>query len=290
MVSETTAQGATGHRRQVPCAFCVLRHRGLCQGVDDQDVAGSAALNASHSPIRVYEEGETIFAQGDRSQYVFNLISGWVALHRDLSDGRRQIIQILQPGAMFGAEPAGQELGHGATAITNASACPIERTKLDELRHQISSLNERFILMLEQANHHLFESQTTIGQGSAAERIGGLLSELAAAAAGEGPIHAGAVIRMPLTQRHIAEATGLTAIHVNRILRLLREDGVIELHNGMLTVINAVKLKALRAPGASPIPAMREANGRGSGAAFGQRGSRARLTAIVARAGQFGVA
>jgi CRP/FNR family transcriptional regulator, anaerobic regulatory protein len=256
MVSETTStQGDNGRRRQVPCSFCVLRHRGLCRGVDARDVDGSAALEAAHSPIRVYEEGEPIFAQGDTSEYVFNLISGWVALHRDLADGRRQIIQILQPGAMFGAEPLGQDLGHGATAITNASACPIARAKLDELRHQFPSLNEQFILMLEQANHHLFETQTTIGQGSARERIGGLLGELAGVAVGEAPMRAGAAMRMPLTQRHIAEATGLTAIHVNRTLRLLREDGVVEVHNGMLTVMNPAKLKSLRAQDGHPAEA-----------------------------------
>jgi CRP/FNR family transcriptional regulator, anaerobic regulatory protein len=263
MVSETTPQGANRDRRQVPCAFCVLRHKGLCRGVDDHDADGSAALESSHSPIRVYEEGEAIFVQGDPSEHVFNLISGWVALHRDLADGRRQIVQILQPGAMFGAEPAGHELGHGATAITNASACPIERTKLDELRRQIPSLNERFILMLEQANHRLFEMQTTIGQGSARERIGGLLSELAGAAIGEVTIDAGAVVRMPLTQRHIAEATGLTAIHVNRILRLLREDGVVEVHNGTLRIMNPVKLRSLRTQPAHPLAAeAREAASR----------------------------
>jgi CRP/FNR family transcriptional regulator len=250
MVSEVgTPHGADSYRRQVRCPFCVLRHRGLCQGVGDQDVEGSSALESSHAPVRVYEEGEMIYAQGDPSEHVFNLMSGWVALHRDMADGRRQIIQFLLPGAMFGAEPAGRDLGHGATAITNASACPISRTRLDDLRHQIPSLNERFILILERDNHHLFEMQATIGQGSARERIGSLLGELAATSAGEAPIQARVAIRMPLTQRHIAEATGLTPIHVNRVLRQLRENGVVELHNGTLTVMNPEKLQGLRALG-----------------------------------------
>jgi CRP-like cAMP-binding protein len=243
--------GAGGYGRGVRCALCVLRHKGLCQGVDDQDIDASSALEASHAPIRVYEEGDVIYAQGDPSEYVFNLVSGWVALHRDLADGRRQIIQFLQPGAMFGAEPLDRDLGHGATALTNASACPIRREKLDNLRHRVQSLNERFIFMLERSNHHLFEMQATIGQGTARERIAGLLNELAATAAGETPIRPGATIKIPLTQRQIAEATGLTPIHVNRILRLLRVDGVVEIHNGMLTVMNPEKLQTQSVPGGS---------------------------------------
>src|SRR5580704_15561815 len=129
MANSATARPKPG------CRYCVLRHRGLCQGVDDNDDEGSTALEASHAPTRVYEEGEIIYAQGDPAEYVFNLISGGVALHQDMADGRRQIVQFLLPGAMFGAMPQGRDLGHGATAITNASACPISRARLDDLRH-----------------------------------------------------------------------------------------------------------------------------------------------------------
>lgn len=209
-----------------------------------------SALEATHAPIRVYDAGDMVYAQGDAGEHVFNLISGWVALHRDMADGRRQIIQFLMPGALFGVEPVGRDLSHGATAITNASACPMARMKLDNLRHAFSSLNERFIWILEQDNHRLIEMQATIGQGSAKERICGLLRELAMAAAGEAPIQTGAVIKVPLTQRHIGEATGLTSIHVNRVLRQLREDRVVGFHDGALTIIDPEKLRALTDAGA----------------------------------------
>ena len=157
-------------------------------------------------PARVYDAGGVIYGQGGSSDHVFNLISGWIALHRDLADGRRQITRFLVAGAMFGVEPAGEELGHAATALTNATVCPIPTTKLDELRRQFPSLNERFILMLNRDNRRAYEALTTLGQGSAKERIAHLLGELAAAASDPNPIHAGRVIKIPLTQRHIAEA------------------------------------------------------------------------------------
>ena len=200
-------------------------------------------------PARVYDAGGVIYGQGGSSDHVFNLISGWIALHRDLADGRRQITRFLVAGAMFGVEPAGEELGHAATALTNATVCPIPTTKLDELRRQFPSLNERFILMLNRDNRRAYEALTTLGQGSAKERIAHLLGELAAAASDPNPIHAGRVIKIPLTQRHIAEATGLTSIHVNRILRQLREDQVIDFHYGSLLITDRGKLQALAEPG-----------------------------------------
>jgi CRP/FNR family transcriptional regulator, anaerobic regulatory protein len=249
-----TANTSTAARARPICPVCVLRHKGLCQGVDDKDLAGSAALESSHSPVRIYDAGEVVYAQGDPSEHVFNLISGWIALHRDLADGRRQIIRFLLPDALFGVEPTGRDLGHGATAITNASVCPIGRAKFDDLRHQTQSFNERFVSILEQDLHRSIESLTTLGQGSAKERIGGLLNELALTAAGQLSIQAGAAFKVPLTQRHIAEATGLTSIHVNRVLRQLREDRVVEFQHGVLFIVDPQKLRALVEFGADALP------------------------------------
>lgn len=235
---------------QSQCAFCKSRHNGLCQGVDAQDSDGLTALEAAHSPVRIFDAGDAIYSQGDAAEYVFNLISGWVAVHRDLADGRRQITHFVLPGGMFGSVPAGRDLNHGATAITNATICPIGRVKFDELRRRVPSLNEQFIWMLEQDRYRAFETLTTIGQGSAKERIGQLLNDLAVTAAGETAIRTGVAIRIPLTQRHLAEATGLTPIHVNRVLRQLREAAVVEFHNGMLAVIDARKLQAIAEPSA----------------------------------------
>jgi CRP/FNR family transcriptional regulator len=240
-----TASTSTASHARPQCPVCVLRHRGQCQGINDRDLAGSAALEASHSPVRIYDAGEVVYAQGDPGAHIFNLISGWVALHRDLADGRRQIIRFLLPEALFGVEPEGRDLGHGATAITNASVCPIGRAKFDDLRHRTQSFNERFVEILQQDQHRAVEAFTTLGQGSAKERVGGLLNELALTAAGQISIRAGAAFKVPLTQRHIAEATGLTSIHVNRVLRQLREDRIVEFQHGVLSIVDPSKLQAL---------------------------------------------
>jgi CRP/FNR family transcriptional regulator, anaerobic regulatory protein len=206
---EGLASRSDGPRARSLCAVCVMRHQGLCQGVDDQDEVGSAMLSASHAPIRVYDAGDVIYDQGDPEEHVFILVSGWVALHRDLADGRRQIIQFLQPGAMFAVEPAGEPLSHGATTLTNASICPIATTRLGDLRQQVPSLNERFIQLLEQDIRHLFELQATLGRARAKERVAALLCELALIASGPTPLAQGARIKVPLTQRLIADAAGL---------------------------------------------------------------------------------
>jgi hypothetical protein len=50
-------------------------------------------------------------------------------------------------------------------------------------------------------------------------------------------------IDFPITQADLADATGLTPSHVNRILQRFREDGLIELRSRTLTITNPVRLK-----------------------------------------------
>src|SRR3546814_2428575 len=47
---------------------------------------------------------------------------------------------------------------------------------------------------------------------------------------------------LPLTQEHIGDATGLTFVHVNRILRTLRKEGVVEFHHRRLRILDPDRL------------------------------------------------
>ena len=58
-------------------------------------------------------------------------------------------------------------------------------------------------------------------------------------------IVADCVQRAPLTQQDLASALGLTSVHVNRVLRRLRADGLIDLRGGVVTVHDRGRLYAL---------------------------------------------
>ncbi len=56
------------------------------------------------------------------------------------------------------------------------------------------------------------------------------------------PAHRTDEMHLPLTQEHLGDATGLTGVHVNRILRGLRDDGIVEFHYRQLRILNPDKL------------------------------------------------
>jgi CRP-like cAMP-binding protein len=212
------------------------------------DIGHSRELQSARTALGVYFPGDSIYRQGDASDTVYNLISGWVGLQHDLADGRRQITRFVLPGDMFGVEPAGADHAQAATVIATASVCAISRASLDRLRREVFDLNERYIWMLERDHHLAVDALTMMAQGSAMERIARLLWELASRIAGRHAVRAGFTAKMPLMQRHVGEATGLTAIHVNRVLRRLREDAVAEFHEGLLMIGNPARLRQLADP------------------------------------------
>jgi CRP-like cAMP-binding protein len=86
-----------------------------------------------------------------------------------------------------------------------------------------------------------------LGRGSADERIATLLLDLrgrlcwAGLAKGDG-------FQMPMTQQEIADHLGLTLVHVNRVLRRLREAGIVTVQRGVVTVNEMARLSRLAAP------------------------------------------
>jgi CRP-like cAMP-binding protein len=194
--------------------------------------------------VRVLEVGDPVYRQGEPAEHLYSVMSGWVALHQDLPGGRSQISGFLLTNGVFGHEPDGFSRGHSATALTSASVCVISNTALDRLRRDEPALNERFIRMLQHEVRRGIADRTSLGQGDAKQRMASLLWELAVRVSGRTDLVAGAQIKIPLTQRHLADATGLTTIHVNRVLRRLREKGLAEFHAGVLTVLDPDKLSA----------------------------------------------
>ncbi len=217
----------------VQCCYCTARATGVCKGFADSP------------PLRVLAAGDTVYRQGDVSDYVFNLVSGWVDLHRDSPDGRRQVSELLLPGELFGFNSAGARRSQGATAITPATLCVIPAARFDEFRHHNPAFNERFIGMLEREDRIATEAPRMFRQGASRERVARVLWGLAVRIAAPRPVRAGAGLKAPITRRLISDATGLTFIHVDRVIRRLGEQRLVALHDGVMIVENPGQLAAL---------------------------------------------
>jgi CRP-like cAMP-binding protein len=87
-----------------------------------------------------------------------------------------------------------------------------------------------------------YDKMTSIGRHSARERVAHLILELFIRYRMQWPGHQIEEMYLPVTQEHIGDATGLTGVHVNRVLSDLRKQGIVEFHYKRLRILDPDKL------------------------------------------------
>lgn len=164
------------------------------------------------------------------------LIDGYIARYRDLADGRRQIMEIHVPGDFLDLHSfLLKKLEHNVGALTPARLATMPHPAVTRITEDYPHLARLlwFATLLDAALHR--ERILSVGRRSAIARVAHLLCELHARLEIVGLAEDGR-FAMPLTQADIADACGLTAIHVNRMLKKLRDDGLATFRGGEIVL------------------------------------------------------
>ena len=189
--------------------------------------------------LRHYTAGEHLITEGESMEYVYDLLSGTVALARNGRDGRRQILSFLGANQFLGAAstPGYPNL---ATALTDVKAMCYPRSALERALATTPGLASEFRMVLtrilESAHDHVY----TIGQRSATERVASFLLYLRANQARfspEGPREKSEIIDLPMTRLDIADFLGLTIETVSRAFSALKKSNVISFTDSHSCVI-----------------------------------------------------
>jgi CRP-like cAMP-binding protein len=167
------------------------------------------------------------------------LVSGWAARVRWLEDGRRQIIGLILPGDGLGLCRRPQPLALcpvlALTPIQTLDATPLMQAVSDAARHPNLSHAINVAAALDEA--WLMDQVVRLGRLTAYERLSHLILEIRTRLQVLGPEVDGQ-IPFPLTQEMLADATGLSMVHVNRTLQQLRREKLIELGQGRLKILD----------------------------------------------------
>jgi CRP-like cAMP-binding protein len=194
------------------------------------------------SSERLVKAGNDLFRPGEECSALYLLVDGWMFLYDLIDAGRRQILHFALPGALLGLFP-GRVAIHGGETLTDATVWQVPHDRLAPLieEHPAIGLRLAWIVWRERnlAYYHLCNSRRP-----ARERVARSLLELFVRSRMQCPAHAPEEMRLPLMQVHIGDATGLSAVHVNRILHSLRRDEILEFHyrNRRLRILDPDKL------------------------------------------------
>lgn len=221
------------------CRSCPIKTHGLCSPLSDAELSDIELMR--EAPRRV-APGCDLFSQGEPCDEVFNILGGWAFLYELLEDGRRQIVNFALPGDFIGFQTGGRVSIFGAQAIVPVDLCVIPKRRLVAFVHEHPGLALRLMSLLSNDEQLAYERLTSIGRKTALERMAALLLELFYRLQRRAPQVPGELLKIPLTQTLIADATGLTPIHTNRMLQELRQRGVIDYGNGLYRILNPEQL------------------------------------------------
>jgi CRP-like cAMP-binding protein len=186
--------------------------------------------------VRQYGPRLDIAREGDEPKDVHLILSGWACRYKQLEDGRRQIVSFFLPGDMCDLNIfILKEMDHSIGTITAATIADVPRELLDEINGGFPRIATALWWETLVSAAIQREWIMNLGQRTASERMAHLLCEIFLRLRLVG-LTEGNSCEFPLTQSDLAEATGLSKVHVNRTLQELRTGELIVLKSKTLTV------------------------------------------------------
>lgn len=197
-----------------------------------------AALAEATRNFRFVEPRRDLVSEGDKPRFVHLVLDGWACRYKQLPDGKRQIVGLFVPGDFCDINVyILKQMDHSIAAITRLKVAMITPEEMNDLTAERPRVTQALWW------HELVTSAVqrewtlNLGQRSAYERLAHLLVELYLRLQAVGKAQNGHC-DFPLTQNDLADATGLTAVHVNRTLQELRRDKLIELERKQLHILD----------------------------------------------------
>lgn len=201
-----------------------------------------AALERLEERQREVKRGTMLQRENDAVGELYVLRKGWVLSYSMLVDGSRQILRIHFPGEFIGTTSAVyRQAPNTLLAITDLTVSPFDKRQLKALLDEHPRLAGLMYLVGQAERVTLTDRLASLGRASARARVGALLLDMLNRLRMNDPAVTDS-FPLRLTQEEIGDATGLTAVHVNRMLRALQEAKLIDRSAGNIRVLDEARL------------------------------------------------
>lgn len=217
----------------------LVRKLGAFVTLSDLELSVLASL---HKRRRTFVAGRDLVHQGQTDQSAYILATGWACSFKLLENGQRQIVDFQIPGDFLGLRSVLLHVSdHSIEPVTDIEVTEIHVADLLNAFAQTPRLAAAVFWAASRDEAMVVEHLVGVGRRDAAERMAHFLLELGArlALVGLGTKNGYAC---PLTQYLLADALGLSAVHVNRVLRQLREAGMATFRDGTVAFNDYDKL------------------------------------------------
>lgn len=193
---------------------------------------------------RSVRAGDELVREGQATDQLHLMADGWALRGKTTRDGGRQIVGLAVPGDLANLDSFlfGRP-DYNVRALTPGTVVAVPRDRLLALAADHPGIARALTWCALVENAVLGQWALCLGRHSAQRRLAHLLCELAARLGADDG--AGVAFTLPLTQEHLADALGLTAVHVNRVMQQLRAEGVIVTAGRSVTIPDPARLREL---------------------------------------------
>lgn len=192
------------------------------------------------SPLHTRKAGEFL-----HHNLIYYLRTGWACQYRDLANGRRAIVDVFVPGDVIGLDIVLRTRPlEGIVTLTAVTieAIASEDAMMDLMAHRSTALYVAWQLAQRRrrADRVLAAILTLDAPGRLSMMVLDFYTRLQRRRLIQGPTY-----NLPLTQIQIGYYLGLTVVHVSRVLRSLREAGIVNLEKHSVTILDLERLMSL---------------------------------------------
>ena len=213
----------------VPIGSPLARKLGAFVALSEPELA---VLEVFHQHRRSFEQGVDLVPQGQFGQSDYILADGWVCSYKMLPSGARQIVDFQVPGDFLGLRSVLlRTADHNVEAMTKVEVSEVSANDLIDAFAKTPRLATAVLWAASRDEAIVVEHLVDVGRRNAMERTAHLLLELGARLKLVG-LGTKDGFACPLSQYMLADAMGLSAVHINRVLRELREAGFLTFRGG----------------------------------------------------------
>lgn len=202
-------------------------------------------IERSVTVVRTVPARTTLMRRGELITQSTLLVDGFVCRYLDDREGYRQLVSLHVPGDFVDLHGFPMKrLDHDIATLGPCTIASIDHRTLADIleRHPRLTRWLWFSTLLDAAIHR--EWIFRLGRLGAEGRVAHLFCELNARLEMV-QLAEGGRFTLPATQADVAEACGITGVHVNRVLRLMRERGLAVFRSGEVQILDQAKLRAL---------------------------------------------
>lgn len=218
---------------EMSCDDCVLRRRGMFRPLTQDELKFVARMRRRQITVG---QGKIIANAGDSNGELYTIVEGWAARYRLMAGNTRHMVDVLLPGDLAGlqANLTGRT-NSIIVSLTPIRLCVLEGKLLPQLMRQLPDLCMALMRLCAEGQQRSDTHSALLATAGAAQRLAFLFLQIFERLKVRGLAY-DTMCPFPLRRAQLADAAGLSEVHVSRTLAEFRRDGLIHLADNILMI------------------------------------------------------